>query len=103
MRMDQKTRVGQLIEVSGFDFVARLLGEDDGFQPEIQLGQDRIRVGQVGSYMLVEQAGYRVLTAVESMWREQGVAGETVRLVRMNPIGELGQDGEFLHPVEQPT
>lgn len=95
MRMDQKTRVGQLIEVSGFDFVARLLGEDDGFQAEILIGQDCIRVGQVGSYMLVEQAGYRLLTAVESMWQEQGVAGETVRMVRMNPIGELGQDGEF--------
>ena len=95
MRMDQKTRVGQLVEVSGFDFVARLISEDDGFQPEIRIGQDRIRVGQVGSYMLVEQTGYRLLTAVESMWQEQGMAGETVRMVRMNPIGELGQDGEF--------
>lgn len=98
-RTDQKTLVGHLVEVTGADFVARLLDEDEGFTAEITVGPDRISVGQVGSYMLVEHAGHRVLTIVESMWQEQGPIGETVRMVRMNPVGELSQTGDFYRGV----
>jgi len=92
---EKHTRVGHLIEVTGADFVAQLIGEDEGYKPEIVVGNDRIRVGQVGTYMRVAHSGRNVLTLVESMWQETGPAGETVRLVRMNPVGELNQQGDF--------
>lgn len=92
---EKHTRVGHLIEVTGADFVAQLIGEDEGFKPEIVIGTDRIRVGQVGTYMRVAHSGRNVLTLVESMWQETGAAGETVRMVRMNPVGELNQQGDF--------
>lgn len=95
MRNDQKTLVGRIIEVTGADFVAELIGEDDGFVSEINLGQDSILVGQVGSYMLVEQTEFRLLVMVESMWEQQGPAGELVRMVRMSPLGELNQNDDF--------
>ncbi len=100
MRSDQKTLVGHLVEVTGADFVAQLLGEDEGFEPEFTIGHDRIRVGQVGSYMVVDQAGFRLLTMVESQWQEQGPAGETVRMLRMNPLGELNKEGDFSRGVK---
>ncbi len=100
MRSDQKTLVGHLVEVTGADFVAQLLGEDEGFEPEITIGHDLIRVGQVGSYMVVDQAGFRLLTMVESQWQEQGPAGETVRMLRMNPLGELNKEGDFSRGVK---
>jgi len=59
MRTDHRTLIGHLVEVTGAEFVARLLGEEDGFKPEITMGKDTVRVGQVGSYMLVNQAGFR--------------------------------------------
>jgi hypothetical protein len=99
MRSDLTTLVGHLVEVTGADFVARLIGEDEGFQPEITAGTDRIRIGQVGTYMLVEQAGYRLLTLVESMWQEQGATGESIRMVRMNPVGEISPHGDFYRGV----
>ena len=99
IRSDHKTLVGRVIEITGADFVAQLISDDEGFTPEITIGANRINVGQVGSYMLVEQSGHRVLTIVESMWQEQNPAGETVRMLRMNPVGELSQTGDFYRGV----
>ncbi len=99
LRTDRKTNVGRIVEVTGAEFVAQLISEDDGFVPEMVFDKYKVRVGQVGSYMIVEQAGYRLLTMVESMWQEQGVADEAVRMLRMSPLGELDQDGEFTRGV----
>ena len=95
MRTDQRTLVGRIVEVTNAQFVAQLKSEDDGFVPEITLGKDTVRVGQVGSYMLVVQAGFRLLVMVESMWQEQAAADETLRMVRMSPLGELNQNDDF--------
>lgn len=100
MKTDRKTLVGHLTEVTGSEFVAQLTSEDDGFVPEIALGKDKIRVGQVGSYMLVSQSGFRVLTMVESMWQERGLANETVRMLRLSPLGELNQNDDFSRGVK---
>lgn len=95
IKNDKHSLVGHLVEVTGADFVAQLIGEDEGFKPEIVIGTDRIKVGQVGTYMRVSHYGYQVLTLVESMWQQVGSAGEIVRMVRMNPVGELNQHGDF--------
>jgi uncharacterized protein len=95
MRTDHRTLVGHLVEVTGADFVARLVGEEDGFKPEITMGKDTVRVGQVGSYMLVSQAGFRLLVMVESMWQEQAPGDEIIRMVRVSPLGELDMNGDF--------
>jgi DNA helicase HerA-like ATPase len=94
-RTDQRTLVGRLVEVTTAHFVAQLISEDDGFVPEITLGKDTVRVGQVGSYMLVVQAGFRVLVMIESMWQEQAAADETLRMLRMSPLGELNRNDDF--------
>lgn len=95
IKNDKHSLVGHLVEVTGADFVAQLIGDDEGFKDEIVLGSDRIKVGQVGTYMRVSHHGYQVLTLVESMWQQRGSAGELVRMVRMNPVGEMNQQGDF--------
>lgn len=95
MRTDHRTLVGRIVEVTGAQFVAQLISEDEGFVPEITIGKDTVRVGQVGSYMLVVQAGFRLLVIVESMWQEQAAADETLRMLRMSPLGELNQNDDF--------
>jgi hypothetical protein len=99
VRTDRKTKIGRVVEVTGAEFVAQLISEDDGFTREMNFDKYTVRVGQVGSYMIVEQAGYRLLTMVESMWQEQGMADEVVRMLRMSPLGELNKDGEFTRGV----
>ena len=95
VRTDQRTRVGHLVEVTSAQFVAQLISEDDGFVPEITSGQDTVRVGQVGSYMLVSQGGFRLLVMVESMWQEQAVTDDTMRMLRLTPLGELNRNDDF--------
>jgi len=95
MRTDHRTLIGHLVEVTGAEFVAHLLGEEDGFKPEITMGKDTVRVGQVGSYMLVNQAGFRLLVMVDSMWQEQSPGDEIIRMVRLTPLGELNKNGDF--------
>ncbi|HMB59582.1 MAG TPA: DUF87 domain-containing protein, partial [Xanthomonadales bacterium] len=94
-RTDQRTLIGHIVEVTGAEFVAQLLSEDEGFVPEVKMGNDTIRVGQVGSYLLVSQAGFRLLMVVESMWNEPSLDGETTRMLRLSPLGELNMDDEF--------
>jgi len=95
MRTDHRTLVGRIVEVTGAQFVAQLISEDEGFVEEMKVGKDTIRVGQVGSYMVVSQAGFRLLVMVESMWQEQAVADETLRMLRLSPLGELNRNDEF--------
>ena len=55
---DHRTLIGHLIEVTGAEFVAQLISEDEGFIPEETIGKDvEIRVGQIGSYLMVRQTG----------------------------------------------
>ena len=100
MRSDLKTHVGHIVEVTGSEFVAQLLGEDEGFVPEVKHGRDTIHVGQVGSYMLVLQADFRLLVMVESMWEQQGPVGESLRMLRLTPFGELDESDDFSRGVK---
>ncbi len=95
VRTDHRTLVGRIVEVTGSQFVAQLISEDDGFVPEIKVGKDTVRVGQVGSYMVVNQAGIRTLVMVETMWQEQAAGDETLRMLRLSPLGELNRNDDF--------
>ena len=68
MQTNKGTFVGNLIETSGENFVARLISEEEGYAPVMDVATDKVRVGQVGSYMLVKQAGTEILTVVDRMW-----------------------------------
>ena len=98
-RNDKNTHVGHIVEVTGAELVAQLISADEGFTPEVIQGDDTIQVGQVGSYMLVAQADFRVLVMVESMWQQQGAADETIRMLRLSPLGELNPDDDFTRGV----
>lgn len=99
-RNDKNTHVGYLVEVTGAELVAQLISDEDGFTPEISHGEDTIHVGQVGSYMIVAQADFRVLVMVESMWQQHGTADEVIRMLRLSPLGELNQDDDFSRGVK---
>ncbi|MFC1719723.1 ATPase, partial [Pseudomonadota bacterium] len=54
-----------------------------------------IRIGQIGSYLMVRQTGTYVLVIVESMWQEIDPEGGLLRMVRVNPLGEITAKGGF--------
>lgn len=93
MISEENSRIGELIEITGSDFVAELISDEAGFVSEVTLGEDRVIVGQVGSYLTVKQSGIKVLTLVERNWREGTVDGP--RRIRLIPLGEVSSKGAF--------
>ena len=95
MISEKNTVIGHLVESSGSECVAQLISEEEGYVPSVTVGDEDIRIGMVGSYLMVRQAGTYVLVIVESMWQEVSDAGEMVRMLRLNPLGEITAKGGF--------
>ena len=82
------------MEVTGEQFVARLISDDEGFTSIKDVATDKVRVGQVGSYLLVKQAGVELLSVVDKMW-ETGSGHTLQRMVNITPVGEIHASGNF--------
>jgi DNA helicase HerA-like ATPase len=95
MISEKNTLIGHLVETNGSDFVAQLISEEEGFIPELSVEGVNVRIGQVGSYLMVRQSGTYVLVIVESMWQEVDAEGSLLRMVRINPLGEISAKGGF--------
>jgi DNA helicase HerA-like ATPase len=99
MISEKKTLLGHVVEISGAEFVAQVISEDEGFVPEVTVDEQLVRVGQIGSYLMVRQSGLYVLVIVESMWQEIDPQGGLVRMMRLNPLGEITARGGFVRGV----
>jgi hypothetical protein len=95
MISEKNTLIGHIVESSGSSFVAQLISEEDGFVSELTIDNQNVRIGQVGSYLMVRQSGIFVLVIVESMWQEVDSEGELIRMLRVNPLGEITAKGGF--------
>ncbi len=95
MISEKNTLIGHLVESNGAEFVAQLISDDEGFIPELSIDGNDVRIGMVGSYLMVRQSGTYVLVIVESMWQEVDGEGQLVRMLRVNPLGEISAKGGF--------
>jgi len=95
MISEKNTLIGHIVESTGAEFVAQLISDEAGFVPEVTIGEQNVRIGQVGTYLMVKQAGTYVLVIVEGMWQELDSEGTLVRLLRVNPLGEITAKGGF--------
>lgn len=99
MISENNTLIGHIVEINGAEFVAQMISEDEGFIPEITIDEILVRVGQVGSYLMIRQSGLYLLVIVESMWQEIDSEIELVRMLRLNPLGEITAKGGFVRGV----
>ena len=99
MISENNTLIGHIVEVNGAEFSAQMISDDEGFVPEVTVDQNLLRVGQVGSYLMVRQSGLYLLVIVESMWQEVDPEGGLVRMIRLNPLGEITAKGGFVRGV----
>ena len=95
MISEKNTLIGNIVEINGGDFVAQMISDEEGFVAEVTVDDNLVRVGQVGSYLMVRQSGLYVLVIVESMWQEVDPEGGLVRMARVNPLGEITAQGGF--------
>ncbi len=99
MQTTKDTLIGRLTEVTGDHFNARLEAEGDDFVAERMFGMNKVRVGQIGSYMTVKQGDSNILVMVDRMWREVDDDHRVQYMVRLSPLGELNADGDFTRGV----
>jgi hypothetical protein len=99
MISEKNTLIGHIVEINGGEFVAQMISDEEGFTPEVTVDDVMIRIGQVGSYLMVRQSGLYVLVIVESMWQEVDSEGALARMVKVNPLGEITAKGGFVRGV----
>jgi len=95
MKSESSNVLGHLIEVTGDYFVARLTSDLEGLSSDKMIGMDKVRIGQVGSYLMVRQSGTKILSMVDSMWTEVTADGREANKVRLSPLGEFNSNGDF--------
>ena len=92
---EQETVFGHLIEVTNDYFVARLIPDLDAIGGHKMIGMDKVRIGQVGSYIIVKEADSKILCMVDSMWLETNADGREEKKLRLSPLGEFSKSGSF--------
>ena len=65
MEAEKSTVLGHLVEITGNSFVAKLTTERDGSPSEKMIGMEKVRIGQVGSYLMVKQSGNELILRLD--------------------------------------
>jgi len=95
MNSESSNVLGHLIEVTNDYFVAKLKFDVDSQTADKMMGMDKVLIGQVGSYMIVNQNETKILCMVENMWAEPPSGGRDVHKIRLTPLGEFNAKGNF--------
>lgn len=95
MKHDKNSILGHLVEITHEYFVANLELDLESLSSDKMIGMDKVRIGQVDSYLMVKQSDTKILCMVESMWSETTPGGQEVYKVRLTPLGEFNSNGQF--------
>ncbi len=95
MKIETSNVLGHLVDIKTDYFVAELKSGPEGFLSERMIGMDKVRIGQIGSYMMVKQSDYEVLSMVERMWKGNDTSGREIYMLRLTPLGEFSRSGHF--------
>ena len=95
MKSETSSILGHLVEITGEYFVAKLDDDLEGFSADKMIGMDKVRLGQVGSYLMVKQSDTKILCMVEKMWTESVSDSHEIHKLRLTPIGEFNAKGNF--------
>jgi len=95
MNQETSSVLGHLVEVTSNLFTATLKTDLEGFSADKMIGMDKVRVGQVGSYLMVKQSGTKILCIVERMWTESAARSHDVHKLSLVPLGEYDDSGNF--------
>jgi len=95
--------IGSLTEVRGNGMEARITDEHSNNAPIINLGDEDILAGQIGSYVVIRQTEISVLALVLKMWENFRFNATGIRLsdrfISLVPVGEIDKNGTFIRGV----
>ncbi|MGR9072933.1 MAG: ATP-binding protein [Gammaproteobacteria bacterium] len=97
--------IGYLTEVRGDGMDARIASEHANETPIIQIGEEQMLAGQIGSYVVIRQADISVLALVFKMWErdrfDHDGNRQTDRFISLIPVGEIKNDGIFIRGIRR--
>ena len=94
MTNDNNRQIGVVTDVTAELLTAKLYSKRREDVPN-STGHDHASTGRVGSYLLVKQGDSRILAMVERSYQAADRQGQAAYLVRLTPLGEIGEEGEF--------
>ncbi len=103
------TVIGYVVDVQGNLLTASLVEDDQGRAPTVTIGDEDILVGQIGSYVAIQQNDVHIVAIVTRMTEQETLAAPTIetpgedtarlpfakRVARLTPIGSVRSDGQF--------
>ncbi len=92
---DKSGSIGVLVEISADYFVARITPGRDALLSQSRAGRSDDRGGQVGSHVIIRQSGFNILTVIEKIWQEYVAGSQPMTMMRLVPLGEVAESGEF--------
>lgn len=95
MNSESSNVLGNLVEVTHEFLIAKLTLTLEELSADKMIGMDKVRIGQVGSYLMVRQSGTKVLSMVDKMWADTSPDGVETYMVRLTPLGEFDSNGNF--------
>lgn len=109
MPEDSSTIIGNIIDVQCGSLTAALIEDEQGRTPTITIGDEDIYIGQIGSYVSIQQGNVKIIALVTRMTEQEklapvepGTGGiEAVRMscakriVALVPLGTINSEGEF--------
>ena len=94
MTNDNSRQIGVVTDVTAELLTAKLYSKRREDVPN-STGHEHATTGRVGSYLLVKQGDSRILAMVERSYQAADRQGQAAYLVRLTPLGEIGEEGEF--------
>lgn len=100
MTTPDPTLIGHLIEVSPSRFLGKLLSQEEGFEPTVDIDGKPQTVGQIGSYVSIRQQDVRILGLIARIEIDRNDGSRSARsaagcLVAITPLGELDAAAGF--------
>ena len=97
---DEKSKkIGVVIDVSAELLTAQLIPESDQAAGDNPPATSNLRIGQLGSYLLVAQFNSQILVMVERSYQATGTEGKAAHMVGLTPLGEINSEGVFTRGV----
>ncbi|MFU8789589.1 MAG: ATP-binding protein [Methylobacter sp.] len=95
--------IGYLSEVRGDGMDARIAPEHCNDSPLLQIGNEQLLAGQIGSYVVIRQSNIGVLALVFKMWEtdrfDNTGSRQSDRFISLIPVGEIEDNGTFIRGV----
>lgn len=95
IKLADSTLIGHVMDVQGASLIGSVVMDAAGDFPIMDLGDDLVMVGQIGSHVVLQQNDIRILVRVTRATKEARDDGGSDGILALVPLGEYDSSGAF--------